>query len=1000
MFGQQTNDSAIIGAGKKRITNRGFTMYTRNRCYSAFIFWLGFLFVLTALKVIAAPPAKPAKPSNPPAKLSSQEDQFQQQQAVAWSAFYSGKYEDAVKLCEPLLNAPQERIRVEAGHCQARSYWAFGTEPSEAKARQMWNKLEKVSTLNANQERVKISNALAFAAQDKDAQAISALEDVVRRKYPDTSTAEAAIELAKLYVKVGNFDQAKNVLNFGVSFLERQEKAELSPAAIGPFMKAAKAALNHLVYDRDPGREEFERAEAFRKSKKFHEAIKAYQAITRNFSETNYAHCSEMMIGHCLIGLKQVSQALEHWKKFISVSPSGPWRGQAYVSIIDLYLQETLDLAEAAKWAGLLESSIQTGLSESKSKKSWQACMLDMHLRRGIIAFLKKEHQAAVAAFEQAKKSSAFRTGESGRSNSIAAGLDLLIAAAKAGRSLTPDEVHDPKADSRVALICAMGTMYICIEQYTEAESTFHRVARVEFRLDEKTSAAEMAKTFRGPVGLSASDAQFSYAIFGLGCSQQGQGRTIEARQAFLAAFETYPAGKWHDRTIYELATSIEKKVVSRFYPSATSRSTLVATTRPRTSNQETSGPLGANVRNALHYWMKIIQDYRTSPYRPEALYHAGVLLIDDDRFDEGIKLLTELVNVYPDSVVTGDCLPFMCDILLERREVEQANKYLQTLHGWIKKQQKLNTIPIRKTLDTSPLAEGQEITVTPIGIEHQHISPYPGILLKNPPGLSLAELETFTMERLTFVAMVKGNLQEAKKCVETLPTLADDIRLAKERNLWSEYRRLMFGIENGYLVAYPQELNQYPEELKYLVQLSDFYYVTESFEAADKLLVSLLSNKKPKLTAVQRGYPLYLRARIEYQRKWQDGASAISGFIEAMEEILAENVGTWTEYRAALAIVSYAQQLPSYQKRRAELLTWLVNQKKNELTYTATIILALDCVKQRGDKEACIALLKSIPPSAGKVFTHSRLILEQLESEGSDLNRALKSAAGNKKPK
>ena len=115
-------------------------------------------------------------------RTASLEDQLRQQQAAAWSAFYAGKYEDAIKLADPLTKAPKDWARMEAAHCSARAYWAAGTKTSQAKAQQIWNTIERASTLNAHLARMKIAKALASEAKGQNSPAIDLLESVFEQE--------------------------------------------------------------------------------------------------------------------------------------------------------------------------------------------------------------------------------------------------------------------------------------------------------------------------------------------------------------------------------------------------------------------------------------------------------------------------------------------------------------------------------------------------------------------------------------------------------------------------------------------------------------------------------------------------------------------------------------------------------------------------------------------------------------------------------------------------
>lgn len=215
-----------------------------------------------------------------PPKL--QADATQTQMAKAWSLFYGGKHEEAAKLVEPLTKADKEAVRVEASHCFARCAWAIGP-PARAKANEIWGGVRK-STLNANIARQKIAKALTLAADGNVPKAVELLQDAVKAGLSDTCTAEAAIEIAALQVRTRQFDEAEKTLRTAIEFLQSKAmRAETPEACTEPFIAAAKAAIDHLKYDREGGRLEFEQAEKLRREDKFEEASKLYSAVMKQY---------------------------------------------------------------------------------------------------------------------------------------------------------------------------------------------------------------------------------------------------------------------------------------------------------------------------------------------------------------------------------------------------------------------------------------------------------------------------------------------------------------------------------------------------------------------------------------------------------------------------------------------------------------------------------------------------------------------------------------------
>ncbi|MCY2932519.1 MAG: tetratricopeptide repeat protein, partial [Planctomycetota bacterium] len=447
-----------------------------------------------AAGALAANPPTPDAKGGATAK-SPQEKLDQQvygQLAKAWSALYADKYEDAVTQAEAVIKNAGTQFRnaaLEAVHVQARAYLAQGSKPAQAKARQLWQQLEKASPSGQLATRVKIAKALEIedaaggeplrtasgepgrtaptpAApakpidQAKLKLAIDALEAVVKASQPNPAAAEAGIDLARLYCKARRPDDAKAALQAVIAMMSGKDnitRMEIPEALAKVYVNAAKAAMKDIKYDVNDGLAEFEAAEKLRKAEKFADAMKAYQSVAQNFPQSDYAPRSELHIGDCLLGLNQPAAAMAHWKKFIAPAPAGPWRGQAYVSIIDYCLEEQLDLPEAGKYADLARNSLpsaladrgtgsgnsRSGISHLKSAiggerpplpgsprsanagspgpapsvktltntggtvsgpaASWQLVAFDIHLRVGLVSFCQGNTAQAVSAFEAAK---------------------------------------------------------------------------------------------------------------------------------------------------------------------------------------------------------------------------------------------------------------------------------------------------------------------------------------------------------------------------------------------------------------------------------------------------------------------------------------------------------------------------------------------------------------------------------------------------------------------
>lgn len=490
-------------------------------------------FPLIALLFASSRSAMSAEPVTRPA--SGPVEAAQELQAKAWENFYAHKYDLANKVLQPLA-VMQEAYRVEAMHCQARCEWAKGTPESMAKAKQMWATLAKQSTRNSLLVRLRIAEALQLAADKrKEDEAIKLLEGLLKTPLADTCTAEASIELGRLYANSQKFDLAKRSYRYAVEFMEYQGKRELPAAVTTPFIDAAKRMIDRLATDADAGREPFEKAQTLRLDQHYPEAIKAYEEVLSSFAGTEYALRSEVEIGGCLARMKKYSQAVDRWERFISTNSAGPWRGQAYLELIRLFLNDSLSLDAAAKYVVLGTAAMESAMKDPAAAPSWSKASAEFYIEAGLVAMLQGKSDAVSACFDKAIKGLP-------DADKVKRRLPLLSASCKANKRILPKEVAGDYANNRVALALGLGTLYSAIGRYDHATAMFDRAVSGELK--------------------GCTEPQKAFAAFGkgicLGNLTTSQAPKV-AQDAILSSFKGFPAGSWHPATLCQLASWIEE---------------------------------------------------------------------------------------------------------------------------------------------------------------------------------------------------------------------------------------------------------------------------------------------------------------------------------------------------------------------------------------------------------------------------------------------------------
>ncbi|MDD4890584.1 MAG: tetratricopeptide repeat protein [Phycisphaerae bacterium] len=710
----------------------------------------------------------------------------------AWSVFYSAKdsdkqdsaksgYEKVVRTLEPLANWPEAHVREEALHCAARAYQEAGTRQAKDRAKSIWVTMEKTfARRNAGfapvgdslGRRVLVGQAVMLAGEGKTAEAIKVLEPfrTVSSKYSDPCIAEGLLLLAELQVTPApagagrpaapidpkQFEEAEKCLAQAESYLKLQvdpkQGGELNKTIVGPFEGAIKSARKRLADTKKesltPGLPIFEKAEQMRGQHKYAEAVPLYREVIAKEPDAIYAHQSGYLIGVCALGLNRQVDAAKAWEKFIAEKPAAPWRGQAFVALSDMYLDELLDLTNAGKYADLARSALPTALADEKAAPSWKAITYDLELRLGLINLCLGKGDVAAEAFAAAKKLTTNKL--------TAEGLDALIAAAKTGKPVIPQDCLPPSPlagegrgegpaapTSKVALALSMGVIYTCSGRLDKADAYFERVlGKPGIPAKPGSSPSPSKGEGRGEGGIpavppmpGATKAQAAFAIFGQGAVLHARGKLDDAKDAFTASYKAFPDGRWVDETLYRLATIIQSQAEAK-YPSPSGRGQGEGSAKPGTEGSaEAARPKSKDQLDkeakaekeriaarllacgeATPYWEEILKrwlvkgdDGKLAPRSPrveDALYNLGVLQYDlaeagidatgnppppnklDAAWKPAAATLGRLCELYPKSMYAGDAYVRQVNVAMERMfDQEQAYAIAQHAVPWVRQQ-------------------------------------------------------------------------------------------------------------------------------------------------------------------------------------------------------------------------------------------------------------------------------------------------------------------------
>jgi len=408
------------------------------------------------------------------------------------------------------------------------------------------------------------------------------------------------------------------------------------------------------------------------------------------------------------------------------------------------------------------------------------------------------------------------------------------------------------------------------------------------------------------------------------------------------------------------------------------------------------------NHGKALPIYQDIIQRWPDSPFAEASRLYEALCLVQLRRYGQTEVKLKVFHESDPSGLWRGEALLELGRIAVERRvDPKLAEQHFTKLDEWIATVRKddapwnyANLIPgIREAAGEVVRPPQSEKYKDRWGnIKFNDIRPGELVNRKIAPWY-LDNLEEQCAKFRGFLAFARGENEAALEHYVRIPKLDPTISaagtLATNPN---DYHRLKFGPENGYLVAYPQELKLYSGRQHFAVLLGDFYYITQQFDKATEICDRLLAGEFGRLNSAQQDYPHYLLGSALYRGKWKAGANSAELAIRTWDKILANRDGTFTEPRVAVIISNVARMVgnPEVQQHGQQLLIETASSNADHpWVHEAKIILAFDLMWEQRDEQAK-RLLRRVPSSAGEKYERAQHIIAQLDDPKSTLWRFL----------
>jgi tetratricopeptide (TPR) repeat protein len=617
--------------------------------------------------------------------------------ASGWSAFFDREPFSAAAAVEKLTRSPRLGEKLHALHVKARSLWLAGDPANQNSAQALGSQLAREGQGDPYATaRTETARGLGFAASGQNAKAIATLEQVFKQNLPSSVTIEAAIDLALLYAEADRIGDATATLDHADKILDYPEGIGLDGKLQKAFAKGVKRAREWIA---SKGRALFDLARGMQRESQYAKAIVLFNKVSEEYPETDYGPRSQFEVGECLFSMNRQDEAVKHWDAFVAAAPAGPWRGQAFVRLVDVHLAERLDLTEAERYALLAKTGMTTALGQNigAANGGWPEAAFGLHLRIGMIALCRDQHPAAAETFEQARaaepdKAASERLAALAK---VASDGGSIIPAdcrgAAAGRGTTAQKVDDA---GRVPLALALGMMHHVAGLEDLAGRYFARVTG-----SPAVSAAKggKAKPAMQPLA-GAAPAQLAFAWFGKGAVLEANKKTKDAKDAFLASLKTSNEGTWHDETLFRVATIIEAEAESR-------------AGKDDQRHVERAAAIRAARAEAMPYWQEIVTGFPDSPRHEVAMYRAAILAYEraetasasaaakpggggsaeakkqvEKAWTDAAKQLGAFTEAYPESEYAGDAYVRQIDLALERLfDLERAGTLGPLAAAWAK---------------------------------------------------------------------------------------------------------------------------------------------------------------------------------------------------------------------------------------------------------------------------------------------------------------------------